>query len=107
MRHDEAALGATVRALAGMHGVTIAELASAVGISRQAMDAIVNYRSLPSLPTGNMIAIVFGVGTDDLFDVERAVKRAAEVYGAAPIRKTVEARRPKRKPAKRTRKGKR
>ena len=49
-------------------GLTQADLAAAVGVSRQTVISIENGRYLPSLPLAFRLARVFGVPLERLFD---------------------------------------
>ena len=55
-----------LRAAAG--GMTQAQLAEAVGVTRQTIIAIEQNRYSPSLESAFRIARVFGVGIEDVFD---------------------------------------
>ena len=49
-------------------GLSQAELASALGVSRQTVISIENGRYLPSLPLAFRIARFFGLAVDAMFD---------------------------------------
>jgi putative transcriptional regulator len=51
-------------------GLTQEELARAVGVSRQSINAIERGRYTPSLPLALRFAQVFGCSSDDLFELE-------------------------------------
>ena len=50
-----------------------AELASAVGVSRQTINSIETGRYLPSLPLAMAIARFFETAVEDVFDAEETV----------------------------------
>ncbi|GGA60150.1 transcriptional regulator [Pseudoclavibacter endophyticus] len=58
----------TIRAQREQAGVTQAELARRVGVTRQTLIAIEQGKYSPSLELAFLIARAFGVGLDDLFD---------------------------------------
>ena len=60
-----------VKELREERGMTQAELADAVGVSRQSVNSIERGRYVPSLPLALMFARVFEVNTDDIFSLER------------------------------------
>lgn len=49
---------------------TQAQLAEAVGVSRQSINSIERNRYVPSLPLALTFARVFGLPTDDIFSLE-------------------------------------
>jgi putative transcriptional regulator len=51
-------------------GLTQADLASAVGVSRQSINSIERERYIPSLPLALRCARVFGRSVDELFQLE-------------------------------------
>jgi putative transcriptional regulator len=51
-------------------GLTQADLASAVGVSRQSINSIERERYIPSLPLALRFARVFGCSVDELFQLE-------------------------------------
>jgi putative transcriptional regulator len=51
-------------------GLTQADLASAVGVSRQSINSIERERYIPSLPLALRFARVFGRSVDELFQLE-------------------------------------
>ena len=51
-------------------GLTQAELAAAVGVSRQSVNSIERGRYIPSLPLALRFARLFGRPVDDLFQLE-------------------------------------
>jgi putative transcriptional regulator len=57
----------SIRALRDAHGITQAELAQRIGVTRQTVIAIEAGRYSPTLELAFKIARVFGVGLDDLF----------------------------------------
>ena len=60
-------LGALVRARRRELGLTQAELAAAVGVSRQSINSIERDRYVPSLQLALTFARVFGLATDEIF----------------------------------------
>lgn len=57
----------SIRALREEHGVTQADLAVRIGVTRQTVIAIEAGRYSPTLELAFKIARVFGVGLDDVF----------------------------------------
>jgi putative transcriptional regulator len=57
----------TIRPLREAAGITQAELARRIGVTRQTVIAIEQERYSPSLELAFQIAHVFGVGLDDVF----------------------------------------
>jgi putative transcriptional regulator len=55
------------------HGLTQEELARAVGVSRQSINAIERKRYTPSLPLALRFAQVFDCSTDELFQLQEKV----------------------------------
>jgi len=51
-------------------GLTQADLAGAVGVSRQSINSIERERYIPSLPLALRFARVFGRSVDELFQLE-------------------------------------
>jgi len=51
-------------------GLTQADLADAVGVSRQSINSIERERYIPSLPLALRFARVFGRSVDELFQLE-------------------------------------
>ena len=51
-------------------GMSQAELAKTVGVSRQSINSIERSRYTPSLPLALLFARFFGCPTDELFDLE-------------------------------------
>jgi len=51
-------------------GLTQAELADAVGVSRQSINSIERERYIPSLPLALRFARLFGRSVDELFQLE-------------------------------------
>ncbi len=70
------------RMLAG--GLTQAELAKAVGVSRHTIIAIEQGHYAPSLETAFRIARVFGVGLESVFSWEEGGPAGAAGNGPAP-----------------------
>jgi len=58
----------SIRATREAAGMTQAELARTVGVTRQTLIAIEQGRYSPSLELAFQLARAFGVGLDDLFD---------------------------------------
>lgn len=56
-----------VRGLREERGMTQEDLAEAVGVSRQSINAIERDRYIPSLPLALRFARLFGCSTDDIF----------------------------------------
>lgn len=59
-----------IRELRTERGWTQADLADAVGVSRQSINSIECNRYVPSLPLALNFARVFGCSTDDIFTLE-------------------------------------
>ena len=59
-----------VRDLRRERGWTQEELAERVGVSRQSINSIEQYRYTPSLPLALKFARIFGRPTDDIFSLE-------------------------------------
>jgi putative transcriptional regulator len=59
-----------VRAQRTQKGLSQAELAAALGVSRQTVISVENDRYLPSLPLAFHIARFFGLTVDKMFDPE-------------------------------------
>lgn len=57
----------SIRALRTAHGVTQADLATRIGVTRQTVIAIEQGRYSPTLEMAFQIARVFGVPLDDVF----------------------------------------
>ena len=62
-----------VRALRGTASLSQAELASALGVSRQTINSIETGRYLPSLPLAMAIARFFQAAVEDVFDSEEGM----------------------------------
>jgi putative transcriptional regulator len=62
----------SIRALREAAGMTQAELAARIGVTRQTVIAIEQERYSPSLELAFQIAQVFAVGLDDVFQYPRA-----------------------------------
>jgi putative transcriptional regulator len=60
-----------VREQRSQRGLSQAELAAALGVSRQTVISIENGRYLPSLPLAFRIARFFGVPVDKMFDPDQ------------------------------------
>ncbi|HLA64207.1 MAG TPA: helix-turn-helix transcriptional regulator [Rhodothermales bacterium] len=60
-----------IRARRKARGWTQQQLAQAVGVSRQSINAIERDRYVPSLPLALALTRVFGCTTEDLFSLER------------------------------------
>lgn len=59
-----------VRAQRALRGMSQAEVAAALGVSRQTVISIENGRYLPSLPLAFRIARFFDMTVDNMFDLE-------------------------------------
>lgn len=59
-----------VRAQRALRGMSQAEVAAALGVSRQTVISIENGRYLPSLPLAFRIARFFDMTVDKMFDLE-------------------------------------
>jgi putative transcriptional regulator len=59
-----------VREMRGTASLSQAELASALGVSRQTINSIETGRYLPSLPLAMAIARFFQAAVEDVFDPE-------------------------------------
>jgi putative transcriptional regulator len=59
-----------VKELRARRGWTQAQLAEAVGVSRQSVNSIERERYVPSLPLALTLARVFDCPTDDIFSLE-------------------------------------
>jgi len=62
----------SIRALREAAGMTQAELATRIGVTRQTVIAIEQERYSPSLELAFQIARVFGLGLDEVFQYPRA-----------------------------------
>ncbi|WP_194396663.1 helix-turn-helix transcriptional regulator [Microbacterium atlanticum] len=62
----------SIRAVREAAGMTQAELARRVGVTRQTLIAIEQGRYSPTLELAFQLARAFGVGLDDLFDYPEA-----------------------------------
>jgi len=60
----------SVRALRTRAGLSQADLAAAMGVSRQTINSIENGRYLPSLPLAISLARRFGATVEEVFDVD-------------------------------------
>ncbi|HEX5741601.1 MAG TPA: helix-turn-helix transcriptional regulator [Pilimelia sp.] len=60
----------TVRELRTRQGISQAELAVAMGVSRQTVNAIETGRYLPSLPLAIALARHFGLTVEEVFHVD-------------------------------------
>jgi len=60
-----------VKELREKRGMTQAELAASVGVSRQSINSIERDRYVPSLPLALTFASVFGLRTDEIFWLEK------------------------------------
>jgi len=60
----------TVRELRGQAGLSQADLAAAMGVSRQTINSIETGRYLPSLPLAIALARFFGSTIEEMFDVD-------------------------------------
>jgi len=60
-----------VKELRDARGWTQQQLAEAVGVSRQSINSIERNRYVPSLELALLFAQIFGVGTDEIFKLER------------------------------------
>ena len=60
-----------VKELREERGMTQAELAASVGVSRQSINSIERDRYVPSLPLALTFASVFGLRTDEIFWLEK------------------------------------
>ena len=88
-------LAQNVRRLAGMHLISLEQLAAYIRVSRQAMQAIVahdpHHRSLPKAETAIEIANSFGVSLNALYnDPVECLREAVEHFNEAPIAAIVE-----------------
>lgn len=63
-----------IRALRESAGITQADLARRIGVTRQTVIAIEQERYSPSLELAFQIARVFGAGLDDVFDYPAATE---------------------------------
>lgn len=63
-----------IRALRESAGITQADLARRIGVTRQTVIAIEQERYSPSLELAFQIARVFGAGLDDVFDYPAAAE---------------------------------
>ena len=60
----------TVKALRSQIGLSQADLATAVGVSRQTINSIETGRYLPSLPLAMAMARYFDTTVEEVFDVD-------------------------------------
>ena len=65
----------TVRALRSERGLSQADLAVAVSVSRQTINAIETERYIPSLPLALELARFFGSTVEEVFDIDGAATR--------------------------------
>jgi DNA-binding XRE family transcriptional regulator len=81
-------VGEDVRRLTGQAMLHQSELAAAVEMSPQALNAILQGRSEPSTATARKIAEYFAVSLDSLFETDprRALKEALDNWDMAPAR---------------------
>src|ERR671923_1546972 len=81
-------VGENAMRLAGMHLMTLSDLARALGRSRQGLSNVVGGRSKPSLETAQVLADFFAVGVQDLLSPpEDCVRAGAEAFARAPARR--------------------
>ncbi len=59
-----------VRALRAARGLSQAQLAEAMGVSRQTINSIETGRYIPSLPLAIQLARFFGETVEEVFDVD-------------------------------------
>jgi putative transcriptional regulator len=59
-----------VRSLRQTRGLSQAELAQAVGVSRQTINSIEQGKYIPSLPLALALGRYFGTRVEDMFDVD-------------------------------------
>lgn len=59
-----------MKAMRAQHGLSQAELANAVGVSRQTINSIETGRYLPSLPLAIALARYFDSSVEEVFDVD-------------------------------------
>ena len=62
-----------VRELRTQRGLAQGQLAEAMGVSRQTINSIENYRYTPSLPLAFALARHFGVTVEEMFDDQRSM----------------------------------
>ena len=62
-----------VRELRTQRGLAQGQLAEAMGVSRQTINSIENYRYTPSLPLAFALARHFGVTVAEMFDDQRSM----------------------------------
>ena len=60
----------SVRTLRTQAGLSQADLATAMGVSRQTINSIENGRYLPSLPLAISLARHFGAAVEEVFDAD-------------------------------------
>lgn len=65
-----------VRELRSGRGLSQGQLADALGVSRQTINAIETERYTPSLPLALELARFFGTRVEDMFDAERGANGA-------------------------------
>jgi transcriptional regulator with XRE-family HTH domain len=97
MALDEANLALNVRRLAGMHLASIESLAEYIGISRQAMQAMVSFypskRSMPRTDTAIRLSEAFGVSLNALYqEPAECLREAVDGFERAPLREFVDQR---------------
>lgn len=63
----------SVRALRDSRGLSQAELAKALGVSRQTINSIENERDTPSLPLALAIGRYFDERVEEVFDDDEAI----------------------------------
>jgi transcriptional regulator with XRE-family HTH domain len=83
-------LGDNLRRLMGMHRIEQAQLAEAIGMTKQAVWQIASGRNMPRWSTMEKLGAIFGVETSDLLaSPEQAVLAGAKAFPTAPIRMQV------------------
>jgi DNA-binding XRE family transcriptional regulator len=94
---DQANLAENVRRLAGMHLASLETLAEYIGVSRQAMHAMVAYdlssRSMPRTDTAIKLAEAFAVSLNALYqEPVDCLQEAVGSFNDAPIKQHVKER---------------
>jgi transcriptional regulator with XRE-family HTH domain len=86
LRRGSERIGENLRRLAGMHLVSLVDLANYVGLSRQAVQSIASGKSQPSAANLKRLAEAFGVSADALFGEPQAcLAEALRDFNQAPI----------------------
>jgi len=83
------ATGSRIRELRQLHGITIAELAKMVGVSKSLISQVERSEVLPSLPTLEKIAIALKVSISEIFEIENIEVEEEEIVVRKGNRKKI------------------